>query len=323
MVGRQTSRAGALVGVALLLCVSMAAQAWTWNPATGRWINEKRLPKETAQLQVEHARSLMLEGDYKKAIRETNKFEEYYSDTDWADDNQFVRGEIRHAQGKYMDAANEFQQVVTNYPDSDLYDTVIKKQYEMGDQFYALGQTRADKRWHLFKKRPYERAIEVYGMVIDNQPFSPQAAEAQYKVGLCHFSCEEYVEAAYEYQRVQEDYAGSEWVTEASHGLAMCYYEASLEPEYDQAPSLLAIRAFDEFKERFSKDERVGDLTGKRVEMREKVAMQRLKTARFYEKRRKFDAARIYYEVVVEQFPETAACAEAKEELSRGKAKGE
>ncbi|HOD48593.1 MAG TPA: outer membrane protein assembly factor BamD [Candidatus Hydrogenedentes bacterium] len=309
-------RCGVLVAAALFLAAG-ASDAWVWNPATGRWINEKNLPQPTAQLQVEAARSLMEQGEYKRAIRETNKFDKYYLDSEWADDNQFLRGEINMRQGDYLDAANEFQQVITNYPDTDLYDTVIKKQYEIGDKFYALGEKRMGKRWTLFRSRPFKKAIQIYSMVIDNQPFQEAAAEAQYKVGLCHFTRDEYVEAAYEYQRVLEDYAGSDWVDDASYGLAMCYYEASLSPAYDQTRSRLAIEAIDEFKSRFPEDERTQGLDEKREEMREKIARQRLLTARFYEKRRRFDAARIYYEAVVEQFPDTAAATDAKDWLDK------
>ncbi len=311
-VSKVSVRKCGLLVVIGLLALGTTAEAWVWNPATGRWINEKNLPQPTAELQVEAARSLMEQGDYKRAIRETNKFDKYYLDSEWADDNQFLRGEINLRRGDYMEAAQEFQQVITNYPDTDLYDTVIAKQYEIGDRFYDLGQKRLNKRWTLFRERPFKKAIEVYSLVIDNQPFQDAAAEAQYKVGLCHFTRREYVESAYEYQRVLEDYAGSDWVDDASYGLAMCYYEASLPPAYDQTRSKLAIEAMDEFKARFPQDERAGELDGKRAEMREKIARQRLNTARFYERRRRFTAARTYYEVVVEQFPDTAAATDAK-----------
>ena len=301
-----------LVVAAVLLLAAAAAEAWVWNPATGRWINVKRLPQPTPELQVEAARSLMEQGDYRQALRESDKFDRFYGDTEWADRNQFLRGEIQMRRGKYLDAAREFQQVITNYPDTMLYDEVIAKQYEIGDHFYELGERRLERRWRPFRKRPFKRAIEVYSMVIDNQPFQDAAAEAQYKVGLCHFTREEYVEAAYEFQRVLEDYAGTDWVDDASHGLAMCYYEAALPPEYDQTRSRLAIEAIDEFKARFPEDERTDTLAEKRVEMRERIARQRLNTARFYERRRRFTAARMYYEVIVDQFPDTAAAADAK-----------
>lgn len=300
---------------AVLLCAVTlpAAAQWTWTPQTGRWINLKRLPKETAELQIEYARSLMLEGEYTKALRETGKFDDFYGDSELADENQFLRGEIYYAQGKYLKAAREYQALIANFPDSELYDEVIEKQYQIGDRFFEDGQKKVEKPWYYpFRKRPIRQAIEVYGMVIDNQPFTAEAAEAQYKVGRCHYVMDEYIEAAYEYQRVIEDYAQSDWVDDASYGLAVCYYDGSLSPAYDQTPSVLAVRAIDEFHARFPADSRGEELTGMRVEMRERIAQQRLMTARYYEKRRKFESAEIYYKVVVEQFPDTEAAVTAE-----------
>jgi outer membrane assembly lipoprotein YfiO len=290
----------------------VAGAQWVITPQIGRLIRPDRMPKETPELQVQYARSLMQSGDYARALYETTKFDDFYADSDFADDNQFIRGEIRMAQGKYRDAATEFQQVIVNYPDSDLFVDVIAKQYEIGDTFYAKGRARLGKGWwRRFKKRPFKRAIEIYTMVIDNQPFTDAAAEAQYKVGLCYYTREDYVEAAFEYQRVIEDYGKSAWVDEASYGLAMCYYQAARPPEYDQAPSLLCISAVDDFKEQLPSDPRLGELEKVRAEMRERVAQQRLMAAQFYEKRRRFTAAAVYYEVVAQDFSDTSAAKEA------------
>jgi len=313
------------VGGALLAGLTVAALAsaqWTWTPQTGRWINIKNLPKETAELQFEYARSFLIEGDYKKALRETKKFETFYGDTDLADDNLFLRGEIRLAEGDYQGAAKRFQQVLMNYPETDLYDGVIAKQYEIADRYYEQGDARQGKRWRVFKKRPFKRALEVYTMVIDSQPFTTAAAEAQYKLGLCQFAREEYLAAAYEYRRATEDYPDSEWVDDASYGLVTCYYEASLPADYDQTPSALTIRAIDDFTGRFPADARGDELAAVRQEMRETMAQQRMLTARFYERRRDFEAARISCEVVVEEFAGTAAAAEAQQWLTENPAAG-
>lgn len=306
----------ALLIPALLFLTAAAHAQWTWSPQTGRWINLKNLPKETPQLQIEYARSLLLSKDYKPALRETQKFDEFYSDSELADQNQFLRAEIRQHQGRLMVAAKDYQQVLTSYPETSLYDEAIEKQYEIGDTYYEMGQRHLEARWRLFRKRPLKRAIEVYGMVVDNQPFTPTAAEAQYKMGLCHYTRKEYIEAAFEYRRVLEDYSGSDWVDEAGFGLAMCYYDDSLPAEYDQTPSQLAIDAIDAFVERYPSDSRNADLGERRSEMWETIAEQRLKTAEFYEKRRDFVAARIYYSLVVDEFSGTAAAAKAQTWLS-------
>ncbi len=300
--------------VALVCCLGsqdVFAQ-WTWTPQTGRWVNLKRLPKETPQLQVEYARSLMLEGEYNKAWRETRKFIEFYEDSEYLDDNQFLRGEIRMGQGKWLDGAKEFQNLIVVHPETDHYDEAIDKQYEIGDLYFERGQVKIKQRWTLWKKRPLKRAVEVYSMVIENQPFTANAAKAQYQVGLCRYTTENYLEAAFDYRRVIEDYSGSDWVDEASYGLAMCYYDMSLPPEYDQTPSQLTIDAIDSFGNRYPDDERLAGLRTKQAEMQEHIAQQQLLNAKFYEKRRSFGAAKIYYEQVVEKYPESDAATDAR-----------
>jgi len=152
-------------------------------------------------------------------------------------------------------------------------------------------------------------------MVVENQPFTSEAAQAQYKIGLCYFARKEYIEAAFEYRRVIEDYAGSEWVDEAAYGLPLCHYESSLSPLYDQTSSELCVRAVDAFAERYPGDERLEELLEIRVEMRESIAKQRLRTARFYEKHHEAKAARIYHTLLVESFSDTPQAKDAQQWL--------
>lgn len=267
---------------------------------------------ETPELQLEHARNLMLDGQYRQALRETEKFMDFYSGSDLADQNQFLRGEIQERRGRYLQAVNEYQEVVANYPGSDLYQDVIDRQYAIGDRLFAEGLENQEQWFTFFGNRPVRQAIEVYNTVIDNQPFTPAAAEAQYKVGLCKFTLGKYTEAAYEYRRVIEDYPGSEWVADASHGLVQCYRLASLPPSYDQAPSAQTINAIDRFRAQFPGDERVDDMEETRQKMQERIAQQRLETAGYYEDRRQFESARIYYQIVVDEFGDTEAAETAR-----------
>jgi TolA-binding protein len=233
-----------LAAFAVLLGWAVSAQAqWTWTPQTGRFVNTKRMPRETAELQIEYTRGLLVEGNYRKALRETDKFTEFFGKDTMADENQYLRAEILFAQGKLMDAAKAYQHLLAGYPSTKRYPEAIKRQYEIGDQYYEKGLKKIESHWALFKKRPLKHAAEVYAMVVENQPFTAQAAEAQYKIGLSHYARKEYTEAAFEYRRVVEDYSGSDWVDDACYGLAMCYYNGSLKPSYDQTPSQMALPA--------------------------------------------------------------------------------
>lgn len=314
----------ALPLVLILIGWTGAASAqWVWTPETGRFVNLDNLPKETPELQVEHARSLMVGGEYKRAFNETNKFLEFYPDTAYADENQFIRGEIKLAQEEYLDAAEEFQKVISQYPESDLYDDVIERQYNIADTLFEKGEERVAKqekgfrpwrplqRINPFRRRPFKKAIDVYAMVIENQPFTPEAAKAQYKIGLAHFEREEYLEASFEFRRVIEDYPTSDRVRDAAYYLTRSYEEAALEPEYDQSPSKLAIDSIREFTRRFPDDPRVEERQDVLLDMRERMAQQRLLTAEYYERRAEPDSARIYYEITAYEFSETEAAGEA------------
>jgi len=302
----------ALTFLAFTIAASDAAAQWVWTPQTGRFIRQDRLPRETPELQVEHARSLMMDGQYRKALNETEKFEDFYGDTDWADDNQFLRGEIFMRQGNYMNAAQAFQQVRAGYPNSDLLEDVIDKQYEIGSLYFERGLEFQDDWWRFWKNRPFRRAIDVYNMVISNARFGERASEARYRIGRAHFVREEFADAALHYRTVIEEYGDSDWVDEASYDLAMSHFLRSFPPEYNQVPSMLTIESIEFFKARFPNDERVDELTEIQTEMVERIATQRLQTAQFYERRREFQAALISYEVVVEQFPNTEAAQEAQ-----------
>lgn len=315
--GRYLGRFTGLVLVAMFVWSTAASAQWTWSPQTKRWVNVKRMAKETPELQYEYARSFFVKKDYDKALRETERFFDYYGESDFADNAQFLRAEIFLADGKDVRASKEFQKVITAYPSSELYEQAIVKQYEIGDRLYDQGEKKAKRWWPFFKRRPYKKAIQVYAQVVQNQPFADVAAEAQYKLGLCHHKRKEYIEAAYEYRRVQEDYGTSKWVPDASYQLAKCYSDASLPAAYDQSPTELSLNAIAEFKGRFPDDSRVAELDGLAANLSGRVAEQKLATARFHEKRREFDSARVTYEVLAEQYSNTPSGVKAREWLNK------
>lgn len=317
------SRMSRLLCVGLLMVTSSATAEWTWTPETGRFVNLSHMPKETPELQVEYARGLMVGKEYSKAFEETEKFIKFYPESDWSDDNQKLRGDIRLADGEYLRAADEYQLVITGYPNSALYDDVIQQQYAVGDSLFEKGQKKAERveqasdwniyrKWSFTKYRPLKRAIDVYTMVIDNQPFTDTAAEAQYKVGLCHYTRGEYSESAFEYRRVLEDYNHSEWVQEALYGLTLSYEKVSRPPEYDQEPSQLTIDTIAQFKRQYPNDPRGESMDEVSEELMARIAEQHFQTAHHYEKRGKKLAARMSYKRVVREYSQTPSAEKAR-----------
>ena len=155
----------------------------------------------------------------------------------------------------------------------------------------------------------------MYSLVLDNQRFTDAAARAQYRIGLSHFTREQYLDASFEYRQVLEMYPNSEYVRDASYGLVRTYQELSLDPDYDQEPSQLTMNRIVDFASQFPGDDRLEELEQVSAEMEGNIARQRLQTAKFYERRRLFLSAHISYRAVAEQYPGTESGREAEEWL--------
>lgn len=296
-----------------LAVTGSAGAVWVWTPETGRWINPKNQPKETAEAQLEYASQLRLAGDYEEATSEYRKFFRFFPDSDLCAQAQFQVGELYEAQGDYERASTEYQKVISNWPASDLFDKVMGKQYEIADRFYQKG-TRAEG-FRFLRGRYVRRAMQTYQRVIENAPFGRAAARAQYRVAECYFASGRYLEATYEYQKVLDEYPSSDWAGQATYGLAMCYCKQALPAEYDQTIARKAVEQFRLFLRMHPGDPKADEAEARIAELREDMARQQLVIARFYERIEKRGAARLYYLSAVAKYPETEAAREATEQL--------
>ena len=291
-----------------------ASAVWVWTPETGRWVNPKNQPKETAEAQLEYANQLRLAGDYDEALSEYEKFFMFYPDSELCAEAQFQVGGLYEARGDYERASNEYKKVISNWPTSDFFDKVIEKQYEIADWFCQKEAKRAG-RFTLFRGRYLLKAIEIYEWVIENAPFGRAAARAQYTIADCNFALGRYLEATYEYQKVLDEYPASGWAGQATYGLAICYYKQALPGEYDQTIARKAVEQFRLFVRMHPDDSKTEEAEMRIAELREDMARQQLMIARFYERIEKPASARLYYGFAVAKYPGTEAASEATAKL--------
>jgi outer membrane assembly lipoprotein YfiO len=317
MLGKSEMKAALIVAVIFVSYAGTANAVWVWTPETGRWVNPANQPKETPEAQLEYASQLRLAGDYEEALGEYEKFFKFYPDSDLCPQAQFQIGELYEARGDYERASKEYQKVVSNWRASGLFDKVVEKQYEIADRFYQEEMART-RRFRLFRGRYLRRAIRIYEQVIENAPFGPAAAQAQYRIAECHFASGHYLEATYEYRKVLDEYPSSEWAGQAMYGLGMCYYEQALPAEYDQTIARKAVEQFRLFTGLYPDDPKTQDATQKIADLREEMARQQLVVAAYYEKIQRSESASVYYRTVVAKYPGTQAADEAKEKLEAG-----
>ncbi len=286
---------------------------WIWTPQSNRWENPKYSVKDSPQEQLEIAQEFLQSENYKDAMREFRKLIKHYSKSFEAPLAQFGIAECYEAMGQPYKAFQEYQKVIEKYPFSDLGPQIVERQYLIGEQL--LEHPEQSKFVRTFMGSEYD-VVDIFRTVIKNAPYGPLAAVSQYKIGLYLFEKEMFQEARDEFVKVVYDYSNSEWVKPAKYHIALVDTARSAEPGYDQKITQAAVRQFEQFVDTYPDAKLTQEAQEEILQLQEKEAESSFLIARFYEKQKKYDAAKIYYQSIIDQFPDTSWSTKAIERIS-------
>lgn len=169
----------------------------------------------------------------------------------------------------------------------------------------------------LYQDGKYARAIESLERVLFNFPSSEYVDDAQYWLGRAHLELKAYDQAIVEFDYLIRHFSNSALLEDAFFFRARAYRLAA--PDYDRDPSKLeqAIRLFDEFLTRFPNSKYTDDVKNEILNARDLLARKELENGKIYEKLNEPDAALLYYEYVIKNYPETESADEARYRKAR------
>lgn len=297
--------------LSIFLTTSPGYAFWIWTPKTGKWVNPKYAVKPTPQEQLEFALDKFKSNDPKGAKIEFNKLIRYFPRSFEASEAQYYLGRVEQIQDNFYEAYLAYQKVVDKYPFSERIQEIIEREYKIAEAFMA-GKVREVMGMRLPVENP---AIEIFGKVIKNSTYGPLAAVAQYKLGLVLMSLGRHLEAEEEFQKVISNYPSSEWVDAARYQIALCKASVSKGTDYDHTATSEAREMFEEFVKEHP-DAKLSEDAQEHIEqLKEKEAKGNFDIASFYEKQKAYNAARIYYNFVIENYPRSIWAARSLEKL--------
>ncbi len=154
----------------------------------------------------------------------------------------------------------------------------------------------------LFDDEEYYDAANEFTVVVLRYAGTSVADSAQFYLAKSHFMMEEYLIAAVEYEKLITSMSRSPLVPEAQFELAESYFKLSPRPSLDQEYTLKAIRAYQTFIEDYPTHLLKEKAEKKIAILRDKLADKAYENAEIYRKMRKYRAAIIYYDQVIEKY---------------------
>jgi outer membrane protein assembly factor BamD (BamD/ComL family) len=276
-------------------------EGWYYEPvgAKGDWM------KTRAKDQLEVAKAAFDKKDYSLAMRAARRTVSQWPLSDYAPDAQYMIGRCYEVKGNGEKAFREYQKLIEKYPKYTGYDEVVRRQFGIANLYLAGKCFRFIGLIPLY--RSMDKTATMYEKIIKNGPYTDTAAQAQMKIGAAHENkrglfkkAPDYYQAVKAYERAADRYNDRKQISaDALYKAGDAYLHQTQSAEYDQNAAGLAIATFTDFRTLHKDDPRVSEAEKKIQLLKTEQARGNFMIAKFYEKRKKLEAARIYYNASV------------------------
>jgi outer membrane protein assembly factor BamD (BamD/ComL family) len=291
-----------LVALCWFATISQSPAPLIYQPGEG-WIYEKvggegKWTRTRAKDQLEVAKTAFEAKDYSTALKAARRTVKVWPLSDYAPEAQYLIGRCYEARGKDEQAFREYQKVVERYPKLSLFREVQQRQFGIAEKY--LG----GKWFKLWGVIPYgssmDKTAEMYDKIVRSGPYSDVAPAAQMQIGRARELSKEFPLAVKAYERAADRYSDRpEVAADALFKAGMAHRQQSKAAEYDQSAAGDAIAVLTDFMTLYPGDPRFKEAEKEIADLRREQARGSFEIARFYEKRRRFQGALVYYNEVL------------------------
>lgn len=298
-----------------------------WSPQTGWRVEGGALSglagadSRNALDQMNKARAAEEAGSKGTAIRAYRAIARKWPNSVYAPEALYRSGKLRVSRHDYTKAFDDFQQVLSRYPNTKRFNEIVGEQYRIASAL--LDGARGKMLFGLlpgFKQR--DKAIEYFENILVNAPYSDYAPLALMNIARGHQKLGNIENAIDALDRMINSYGQSLLAPDAYLKLAQTHATLVDGPFYDQASTKEAITYFTDFMLLFPGDTNIGSAEKGLDGMKNMLAQSKMKIGDFYfYKRSNFRAARVFYNEAITAYPESAIAGRAKKRLVEVEAK--
>ncbi len=183
--------------------------------------------------------------------------------------------------------------------------------YNLANNYTPREQFEIGKRH--FAEKDYNGAKIIFDRLSRYNIISDFTDSAQYLLAESYFNMHDFILAQSEYNRMVTNLPpGNPLFKIAMFKKAECYNRLSPNPALDQAYTMGAIKAYNDFIENYPIDTVWTPMARERfVELRDKLAKKDLDAGILYMKQRDYESAQIYFDDVLDSFPDTPSASRA------------
>jgi len=296
----------------MLVCSAVGAQTWRLEKGQGL---KKVAGSDGAgyRAAVAEIKRLVDGGQADEAAKAIAKLKESYPQVTGEDVEAYFEAELLFAEGKLYKAATGFDKFLEKWPESELYEAVLERQFSIGTAYLGGAKRRVLK---VFKIRGYATGEKIMEKIADRAGDMPIAIRAERAVAGSFEERGKYNEAYEKWSSISSKWATGQVGKDALLGMARCKYSAYNGLGYDGSCLISARSYYEDYAKRYPRDAKEIGVAEIVANIDEQLAYSQYSVGRYYERTGSAGPAKLYYQMVVDDWPGSKAAQAAGE---RGK----
>jgi outer membrane protein assembly factor BamD (BamD/ComL family) len=277
--------------------------------------------KDKFLTEVAEAKKFVSTGQTKAAREAYNAIKADFPEIAGPDFDIFVKAEIFYSKGQFTKAVMSYSKLLTDYPKSKLTEAALDREFAVATAYLA---GRKKTVLGFFKISGYAEGIRIMEKITDRVGLDTQMGiKASVAVAKNYEEREKFNDAFLKWWEISLEWEMGPVGSEALLGMARCKLAVYNKPPeqkralYDASPLRAAKTYYGRFKLLYPKEAKEIGVDEILNQIDEELAYKQLTIARYYQKTGHRQAANLYYDMIVSDWPDSKAAQEAKEMLNK------
>ena len=311
-----------ILTIAVVLSALSTASAGTWRLEKGRDFKAVSADGEDKFLvAVAEAKKLVNTGQAKDARKAYNAIKKDFPGIAGPDFDLFIKAEIYYCKVQFTRAFRSYDKLLTEYPKSGFREAALDRQFAIATAYLA-GKKKV--LLSIIKIKGYAEGIKIMEKITDRVGLDTQMGiKASIAVAENYEQRKLFNEAFLKWWEISLEWETGPVGRDALLGMARNKHAVYNKPPehkrtfYDASSLNSAKSYYGRFKLLYPEDARKIGVDEILSEIDEQLAYKQLSIGRYYEKTGNRKSANLYYDMVVNDWPDTKAAEEAKEMLAK------
>lgn len=291
----------------------VSADTWRLDKDQG-WMAVPTEGKDEYLLLMARTEKLVNTGQADALRNEWTKLKSEFSEIKEQDLNTFIQAEIFFCKRNYSKAVRNYDKFLDkDYIDSGLYQVALERQFTVAKAFLDGRKIRV---LGIFKMKGYAQGIKIMDRIAERAGDRPIGVRAAIEVAKHYEKRKKFAEAHLKWSEVSWQSETGQIAKDALLGMARCKHAAYKGPKYNAAHLKSAKTYYQDFELRYPTDAKELGIDKIVRQIDEQMAYKQFTIAKYYQRTGKTQAANLYYDMVIGNWPDTHAAELARQMLA-------